>query len=583
MALLLARYGIACTVIEQRTDTRLHPAAHVINARSLEIWNAASPQLVHALESITPDIETVNIIRWCTGVRAEPLGEIDLLSQPDRLAEVRSHSPFLISHIGQHLLMPELWQVLDDEPLIDFRRGWRAEGTADNLVLRPPAGSSTVVTPRFVIAADGANSTLRESAGIAMAGPVLANMGSVFFHAPGLYPEGADRPLLSWIYHPTFSGVMIAHADDNYVLMTPYLHSAQLIARQSRQYWDRVLPDVIGATDYQIRSTGTWTMTSQMAERLRAGRLLLIGDAAHRFPHTGGFGLNSGVQDAHNLAWKLAAVLDSGAPDSLLDTYDVERRPVVARFAEQSTTNHFKLDEVTAPLGITNRALHKATELMGRSWLGWVPDRVMATVADGMTRAQTSRTKRLLRQDANGNRLRQRMGDEIPGQVEHFVASGLEFGYAYDSVLIDTASEGPCPDGDVSLYHPTTHPGARLPHATVLDRDATPRPIHELVGRTGLTLFTADAQGWSSALGSSPAAAPITVVALAAPEPDDQNRIIDLFEVGTEGAVLVRPDGHVVWRSRTGSAAIGRLRSFVDNAWGAVYPDGGMTRHRDTA
>ncbi|WNG83448.1 FAD-dependent monooxygenase [Mycobacterium sp. ITM-2016-00316] len=567
LALLLARYGIPSTIVDQRTDTRLHPAAHVVNARTLEIWNQASPKLVRTLETMTPAIDTVNIIRWCTDVRADPLGQIDLLSEPERLAEVRGHSPFLISHIGQHLLMPALWKALDDEALIDFRRGWRADLDEGTLVLQPPGLAPITETPQYLVAADGANSALRNRAGIAMTGPVLANMGSVFFHAPRLYPEGHDRPLLSWIYHPRFSGVMIAHADDDYVLMTPYLHPAQLIARDSENYWNRQLPDVIGGADYQIRSTGTWTMTSQLASTFRRGPLMLIGDAAHRFPHTGGFGLNSGVQDAHNLAWKLAAVLDSGAPDTLLDTYETERRPVIARFAEQSTTNHFKLDEVTAPLGITNRSLHQATEFMAKPWLSRIPDRVMASVADGLTRAQTSRTKRLLRDDTRGRRLRRRMAETIPGQLEHFVASGLEFGYAYVSPLIDTGIEGPCPDGDVSIYVPTTHPGTRLPHALVGDGDGEIRPLHDLIRPAGLTLFTADPPAWAAKMPQSLANVPITITGLTPPSPDTRSAMLDLFEIGEHGAVVVRPDGHVVWRSRNGVDAIDHFATFVLSAW----------------
>jgi 2-polyprenyl-6-methoxyphenol hydroxylase-like FAD-dependent oxidoreductase len=571
LALLLARRGIASTVVEQRTDTRLHPAAHVVNARTLEIWNEASPRLVHDLEVITPPIDTVNIIRWCTDVHAAPLGDIDLLSEPEQLAEVRSHSPFLISHIGQHLLMPTLWKALEGETLIDFRRGWHAVVTAGQLSLQAPDAMPQSETPRYIIAADGANSSLREAAGIAMTGPVLANMGSVFFHAPELYPDGADRPLLSWIYHPRFSGVMIAHADDDYVLMTPYLHPAQLIARSSRDYWDRQLPHVLGTSNYGIRSTGTWTMTSQMAQSFRRGPLLLIGDAAHRFPHTGGFGLNSGVQDAHNLAWKLAAVLADGAPDSLLDTYETERRPVVTRFAEQSTSNHFKLDEVTAPLGITNRSLHLATELMTKPWLSWIPDRAIATIADTLTTAQTSRTKRLLQQGNRSQRLRRRMAEQIPGQLEHFVASGLEFGYAYDSPLIDTATEGPCPAGDVSRYHPSTHPGARLPHTLVLDENGSIRPLHHLVSPTGLTLFTGDPHAWAASTRHRPVDVPVTVTALTPPSPDTRDAMLDLLEIGEHGAVLVRPDGHVVWRSRTGVDAAEQLQRFVRDAWAPLY------------
>lgn len=571
LALLLARYDIACTVVEQRSDPRLHPAAHVINARTLEIWNRASPALTSALESITPPIDTVNIIRWCTEVRTAPLGEIDLLSQPDRLAEVRTHSAYLISHIGQHLLMPVLWDALDNEDLIDFRRGCCAEMDGEGLTLRSEGSRPTVASPRYIIAADGANSTLRDAAGITMQGPVLANMGSVFFHAPGMYPDGADRPLLSWIYHPRFSGVMIAHADDDYVLMTPYLHATQLIARDSHRYWDRVLPRVIGSTPYRIRSTGTWTMTSQLADRFRHGRLLLIGDAAHRFPHTGGFGLNSGVQDAHNLAWKLAAILRSGASDSLLDTYETERRPVVARFAEQSTNNHFTLDEVTEPLGITNRSLHQATELAGKLRLNKVPDGVVAAVADALTYAQTSRTKALLRRGARGRRLRRHIADAVPGQEEHFVASGLEFGYSYASSLID-ASEGCCPDSDVAFYQPTTHPGARLPHAHITTDDGSPVSTHDVLAGTGLTLFTADPQGWSASLAGAPTTVPITVVALSAANTEDRGALIELFEIDERGAVVARPDGHVVWRTNSDAAAVDRLLEFVERAWADVYP-----------
>lgn len=123
------------------------------------------------------------------------MGEIDLLSQPEQLAEVRSHSPFLISHIGQHLVMPALWEALEGEELIDFRRGWRATAAVDggvrpSLRLTSPERTPIETHPRYVIAADGANSALRDAAGIAMKGPALANMGSVFFHAPGLFREG---------------------------------------------------------------------------------------------------------------------------------------------------------------------------------------------------------------------------------------------------------------------------------------------------------------------------------------------------------------------------------------------------------
>jgi len=213
-------------------------------------------------------------------------------------------------------------------------------------------------------------------------------MGSVFFHAPSLFP-GPNRPLLTWIYQPEFCGVLIAHADDDYILMTAYLHEAQAIAADSGTYWSKALPKVIGSMDdVTVRSYGTWEMTSQLADSFRAGRLLFIGDAAHRFPHTGGFGLNSGVQDAQNVAWKLAAVLSGQAEPALMDTYEAERRPVITRFAEQSVSNHFLLDTVTKPVGVTNRSLHHATEALARAPFTWVPGSLMARVCTGLTTIQ---------------------------------------------------------------------------------------------------------------------------------------------------------------------------------------------------
>ncbi|MET7358408.1 FAD-dependent monooxygenase [Streptomyces sp. NPDC005562] len=558
LALLLARHGIPSTVLERRTQPLLHPAAHVLNARSLEIWHHASPKLAQEITALAPPVETINMIRWNSRLADEPLGEIDLLEDSGQLARVRTHSPFLISHIGQHLLMPVLWNALEREPLVDFRRGTTARHIKD-------------VSARFVIAADGANSAVRESAGIRMRGRVLANMGSVFFNAPDLHPKGKGAPLLTWIYEPNLCGVLISHGGGDYVLMTAYLHTEQRIARDSRAYWGHILPKVLGPdVPVEIRSTGTWTMTSHTADTFRQGRLLLAGDAAHRFPHTGGFGLNSGVQDAHNLAWKIAAVLDGSANDTLLDTYETERRPVVERFAEQSVANHFRLDEVTRPLGITNRALRAATEAVSHPLLSPVPGRLMAATADLVTRLQLRRTRALQGDSLRARRLRTEIASRIPAQLEHFASTGMEFGYAYDGPLI-CREQGPQPlegEGVVS-YRPTTWPGARLPHAMVL-YEGRPHPIHDLLLHNGLTFITADSEGWTHALRRSrfETFLPFQVVGLVALTPGDQQNLPDLYEVGEQGAVLVRPDGHIAWRTTDACRdAADELTSLLANRW----------------
>lgn len=209
---------------------------------------------------------------------------------------------------------------------------------------------------------------------------------------------------------------------------------------------------------------------------------------------------------------------------------------------------------------------------MAKPWLSWIPERMMAAIAEVMTTAQTSRTKRLLLQNAKGRRSRQLMADAIPDQVEHFVASGLEFGYAYDSPLIDTAIEGPCPDGDVFRYSRprTPAPGYRTrpfsmrparPHPSSVDPRHGPDAVHR---RRAPLVRESAARRYDRPDRSDP---------LVATSPLDHEALLTLLEIGDRGAVLVRPDGHVVWRSRVGSGSEAvELWHFLERRWSSLYP-----------
>ncbi|MCZ4274671.1 FAD-dependent monooxygenase [Rhodococcoides yunnanense] len=571
-ALLLARRGIRSILVERRSSPLFHPAAHVINARTLEIWNEYSPELAKSIAAMSPPHETVNLISWYGGLSDETIGSIDLLSDPERKAAVESQSPFMVSHIGQHILMPALWDAVEAEPLIEFRRGVSVQSvesfaTDARVTL---AGEPSELRAQYVLACDGANSAIRESAGIALSGPVLANMGSAFFTSKTLFPDDA-RPLLSWIYTPDLCGVLIAHADHRYILMTAYLHPDQEIAVNSRGFWREMLPKVLGDHEFDLESTGTWMMTSQTADRFRRDRLLLLGDAAHRFPHTGGFGLNSGVQDAHNVVWKLDAVLSGAASPSLLDTYDTERRPVVEKFAEQSVTNHFRMDAIGKKVGITNAMLARATAAMGRPPLAKIPGRIIAPLAAAATRGQMRRSRRLNPDVPGAGQLRQQIADAIPLQVEHFVSTGLQFGYLYSSPLIAGDSTAK-PTEDVVDYVPTTYPGARLPHA-VFSVDGTLVSAHDALDPNLLSLFTFDRDSWSPVVEELADLGPgVSLVAVDAPTGVDRDALIALYEVGDVGAVLVRPDGHVAWRTATSAEqARQSLADFLGRQWGAYF------------
>ncbi|WP_194860557.1 FAD-dependent monooxygenase [Dietzia sp. SYD-A1] len=579
LALLLASRGISSLVLDRRQEPLTHPAAHVINARSLEIWREIAPDLAAQIAALSPPISEISVIRWMSSTSAPPLGEIDLLSDPERLEQVRSLSDFLLSHVGQHLLMPVLWKWLDAEPLVEFRRGVSVRAVTrveDGVVADTDLGR---IAAQYLIGADGANSPIRESLGIGLRGPVLARMASAFFRSPDLHPD--DRPLLTWIYRPEFAGVLIAHADRHYVLMGTYLHPGQPIAADPDRYWRDTLPAVLGEDNsYDIVSTGAWTMTSQTAESFRRGRVILIGDAAHRFPHTGGYGLNSGVQDAHNLAWKLDAVLTHGARETLLDTYELERRPVVERFAHHSVSNHFQLDAVTRHFGATNRALYNVTRLMGRAPLRWLPAGMAARLSEHLVRGGLARTAVLLEETPRASRVRAKAAEAIPLQLSHFVSTGLEFGYCYDGPLVaadDRGRQSGTDDdvvGDVVEYSPCVVPGGRLPHVSLIDTSDGRRSILQLVNRDPqtVTLITADAGSWRDRLRSG-STGPVEVDVV-----DIRTRCVDpertetLLGLDRGGAVAVRCDGHIIWSTETSAASsAGDLVSFLRTRWSPVF------------
>lgn len=581
LALLLAGYGIRSVLLERRKAPMQHPAAHVINGRSFEIWAGYSQQMARELESLCPPMEEIGDIRWCTTLTAPAIGGLSVLDDQVRVERVLTHCAYHISHIGQHQLMPALWRWVEKEPLVEFVKGAnviRFELNADGAaVVAEQAGRSTTYQGQWLAGTDGANSQMREKLGIKMKGPVLAHMASVFFSArlDSVVPK--PRPLLTWIYNPDFCGVLIKHADDHYILMGPFICAEQEIVRDGMAYWSRMIPKIIGAqTPFQIKSQGNWSMTAQMAERFRDGRILLAGDAAHRFPHTGGFGLNSGVQDAQNLAWKLAAVLEGRAHESLLESYEVERRPVIQLFSDQSVSNHFKLDEATRHLDFSNRSLMGITKAFESAPLTWLPSRFRGRLADKLMRFGLRKTALLSQKTAHALKIQTKTRAEIPGQLEHFVSTGLEYGYAYVSgLIVPEASSQPKIGAGVVDYLPTTWPGARLPHLMVQHEGAVV-PLMDLIDKRRYTLLAHVGSEWPQSLCTMDPSlcGHLVLVELSADPWGSAEYLIECLEVGQHGAVLVRPDGHVAWRSAKSAgesmellaAAMTKLTDFYTQA-----------------
>jgi hypothetical protein len=245
--------------------------------------------------------------------------------------------------------------------------------------------------------------------------------------------------------------------------------------------------------DVEILGAVSWVAAGQVAERFRRGRVVLAGDAAHHMPPTGGFGLNTGVQDVHNLAWKLAAVLHGWAGPGVLDSYEDERLPYGR--------------------AITEQALANARSLGRGESLDVTPPAALA-------------------------------------RPEFLNELGMIFGAQYESgAIIADGTPPPKVANPVIDYAPPARPGSRAPHVWI-ERDGARVSTLELLGGQRLTLLAGpDGRSWFQAARAATDRLHVPLEALAIDATTDaEPRWPAAYGIERDGAVMVRPDGHVAWR-----------------------------------
>jgi 2,4-dichlorophenol 6-monooxygenase len=301
---------------------------------------------------------------------------------------------------------------------------------------------------------------------------------------------------------------------------------------------ERVEADVrsaIGLPDapMTIHKITRWSVDAVMASAFRVGRVFLLGDAAHRHPPTGGLGLTSAIHDAQNLCWKLAAVLDGTASAELLDTYEPERRSSDQRNAQRSLENAVNHFEIVGALGISpENTSDENWSNLRRMWGGLPDDAEHRSNVLAMMRKQSMEFNEL----------------------------NVEFGYTYQSAaVVPDGSPAPRPVDDIRVYEPSTRPGAPLPHAWIEDEEGHRRPIKDLVAPGRFLLVAGEDGGpWCEAARelAADAGIPLDAVRIGHIEGDlydPRCMWLRYREIGREGAVLVRPDRFIGWRSVAGA------------------------------
>ncbi|MGQ3892600.1 FAD-dependent monooxygenase [Legionella sp. CNM-4043-24] len=500
MAIGLARQGIASLLLEKHPSTTSHPKARGVNIRTMEIFRGWGMEA--ALRSHQLPREAHRFI-WLDSLQGEEITRINAEARPQTL------SPTSTALISQDWVEHELLQAVQGYPLIDCRFSTRVQtirqdsNRVDVTLEEVMTGTQSRVYANYLVAADGASSPIRQELGVGMDG--RDNMGEFcnIYCEMDLSRYLADRPAVGYIFtKEDYTGTFLLAKDGQKKWLVGVRYD--VIPGMCREtFTDDFCLDfvagLIGDPDIRVSliNKAFWSMAALVATTYRCKRVLFAGDAAHRLPPTGGLGMNTGIQDAHNLAWKLAAVIKGQASPDLLDTYYQERAPVAEANIAWSVKNAERFNTIFTALYEKNY--------------------------DVMTRA-------------------------LEEQHEHLNQIGLDIGFCYaEGALLP--EQGGQPTASAECYTPSTRPGCRAPHYPLLRFD---KPIStlDLFDQTFVLLSSDTCQAWRDAAQYCHDFPLVSYQVGAAGElQDPAGEWQKVYQISPEGAVLVRPDGHVAWRS----------------------------------
>ena len=500
-AVFLGHHGVPSLVLERHRGTAIHPRAALVNQRTMETYRAVG------LEEEIEEAAAREFVQNGAIVSVDSLGGNELDWYFRFINEGVEHlSPSARVFITQIGLEPVLLRAAE-------RLGVEIRYASDAVsVQQDDSGVSVVVKPReggpertvrgrYLVAADGAHSPIRERLGIRQLGHgSFSDSITVYFKADVRRLMGDRNLSVVYVFGPRLQGFFRFSIDlqagflvVNSTVDEDGTRSVRIGEDMSTPSCIRYVREALGdpKIPVEIENVQRWSASAEYAERMREGRIFIAGDAAHVMPPTGGFGGNCGVQDGYDLAWKLAYVLDGRADETLLATYDAERQPVGAFTTEQAYTRYvLRLDP-----------------LLGKEDL--MP---------------------------------------IVGEAP------IELGYRHLSSAVVAGA-----DDDGALWEdpgePSGRPGFRAPHVPITV-DGVERSALDLFGRGFVLLAGSGGESWSAA--ARPAGASlgvsVDVYGIGTDVGDPSGMLEDAYGTGPAGAVLVRPDGLVVWRATAASS-----------------------------
>jgi len=542
-ALFLSTLGIDNIVITKYRWTANTPRAHITNQRAMEIFRDIGVE-DQVLADATPH-HLVGDTVFCTSIAGEEIGRIRTWgTHPTREADYQVASPCLVVDIPQTYLEPILvknatMRGTQTRFSTEYVSHVQDADGVDVLARDRMTGAEYTIRAKYLIGADGARSKVAADIGLPYEGAMdIAGSMNITFKADIAAYVGHRPSVLYWVIQPgaNVGGigaglVRMVRPWNEWLIVWGYdINDQPPVVDEASA--TQIVRDLLGMPDIDVEITGTslWGNNEMFAKHLQNGRVFCAGDAVHRHPPSNGLGSNTSIQDSYNLAWKLALVLRGQADPGLLDSYSAERAPVAERIVRRANKSSREFVQFFEVLGLLN-----------------------ATTEEQMVAAIEERKANT----PEGAAKRAALVDAMELKNYEFNALGVDLGQWYQSAaVVPDGSSLPAPRRDRDLYYEmSTVPGSHLPHAWVGDT-MRKQAMMDLAPYHRFTLVTGIAgEAWAAVADkvAHELGVPLGTVVIG-----PGREVTDLYydwaklrEVEESGALLVRPDKHIGWRSMT--------------------------------
>jgi 2-polyprenyl-6-methoxyphenol hydroxylase-like FAD-dependent oxidoreductase len=532
LALFLDLHGVRSVLFNTEETTRWHPKGSTEGSRTMEHFRRIGIAGEIRKLGLPPDHPTD--VAYFTRFGGIELARLRMPSASETMQKVAEASktdqvPEPIHRANQMHVERFLFDYAKARPNIVMRFGWRVENfeqDADGVRLtavREPGGTAQRWQAQYLVGCDGGRSLVRHTLGIKFQGEAGieqryfgGRMFSTYVRAPSLYRDflGHRRAWQYWAVNPEIRSSMIAvNGRDEFLFRTRATEPDK--PPEDHAVADAMRRCVGVDIDMEIVAHEPWTAgMALVAERFTDRRVFLAGDAVHLFTPTGGFGMNTGIDDASNLAWKLAAMVQGWGRGGLLATYEIERMPIAVRNTDAAR-------KLTANIG------------------------------------ETDVNPEIERDTAAGEAARRAAGAMLANFSEQFGSIGVQLGVRYDgsSVII---FDGGAPADNLVKYTPTSVPGGRAPHIWLDEKRTYGNSLYDRLGTSFTLLRLGPHPPDTSRMMTAAARQSIPLKVLDVPDIDAR----DLYE---RDLVIIRPDQHVAWRGNV-SADPDRLFAQVIGA-----------------